>query len=189
MKWWWKIGIIISSIIIVYISFVRAGLEIISKNKNYNNLRNIPIHFQTKNDLGELVNNCYKLPETRVLPDNPLYLIKNLRDKFWVSLTKNSVEKVNILLLIADKKLEEAIRLDKKGKENLANDTVKDAILMLEKSNKIIKSLDQKDIEVMKMNIKIDEAIRAYKYLIDFLKLENETQNLFISNVENCYGQ
>jgi len=189
MKWWWKFGIILFSIIIIYISFVRAGLERIKENINYDKLRNIPISFQSKNNLGELENHCYKLPETRTLPDNPWYFIKNLRDEFWVNFSKNPLEKANILLLIADKKLEEAIRLDKKGRENLANITVKDAILKLERSKKIVKSLDQKDIEVMKMSIKIDEAEKVYKYLIDYLKLDKETQNLFINNVENCYGQ
>jgi len=189
MKWWWKFGIILFSIIILYISFARAGLERIRENKNYDKLRNVPISFQLKNNLGQLENYCYMLPETRTLPDSPWYLIKNLRDEFWVNFTKDPLEKANILLLIADKKLEEAIKLDKKGRENLANDTVKDAILKLEKSKKIVKYLDQKDIEVMKMSTKIDEAEKVYKYLIDFLKLDNETQNLFINNVENCYGQ
>ena len=81
---------------------------------------------------------------------------------------------------------EEAIKLDKKGKEILSNKTVKKAILKLEKSKKIINSLNQKDVEVIKMNNKIDEATRAYKYLIEFLELEKETNNLFI---EKCYGQ
>lgn len=189
MKWWWKFGIISFSIIIIYISFVRAGLERVKENKNYDKLRNIPISFQSKNYLGGLENHCYKLPETRTLPDSPWYFIKNLRDELWVNLSKNPLEKANILLLTADKKLEEAIRLDKKGRENLANETVKDAILKLEKSKIIVESLDQKDIEVMKMSTKIDEATRVYKYLIDFLQLNNEVQNLFINNVENCYGQ
>mgnify|MGYP000978754958 CR=1 FL=1 len=189
MKWWWKLGIILFSIIILYISFVRAGLEIIRENRNYDKLRNVPVSFQFKNKLGELEYNCYNLPESRTLPDNPLYYIKNLRDEFWVILTKDSLEKANILLLIADKKLEEAIKLDKKGKQNLANKTFKNAILKLEKSIKIVNSLNQKDIEVMKMSIKISEAEKVYKYLIDYLNLDKETQFLFTNNVEKCYGQ
>ncbi len=186
MKWWWKLVILSFSIIILYISFTRAGLERLKENKNYDILRNVPIYFQSKNELGELENHCYKLPETRTLPDSPWYLIKNIRDELWVSLTKNPLEKANILLLIADKKMEEAIKLDKKGRENLSNETAKNSILKLEKSKKIIKPLNQKDIEVMKINNRIDEATRAYKYLITFLQLDNEVQNLFINNVEKC---
>ncbi len=189
MKWWWKLGITFFSIIILYISFVRAGLERVKENRNYDKLRNVPISFQFKNNLGELENYCYNLPESRTLPDSPWYFIKNLRDKFWVDFTNNPLEKANILLLIADKKLEEAIKLVEKGRENLGDETVKDAILKLEKSKNIVESLDQKDIEVMKMNTKIDEATRAYKYLIDFLQLDNEVENLFINKVENCYVQ
>lgn len=186
MKWWWKFGIILSSIIIIYISFIRASLERLKENNNYDKLRNIPISFQSKNELGVLENHCYKLPETNTLPDSPWYFIKNIRDEFWVNFSKEPLEKANILLLLADKKIEEAIKLDKKGKENLANEIVKDSISKFEKSKKIIKSLDQKDIEVIKMNIKINEATRAYKYLIDDLQLDNEVQNLFINNVEKC---
>ena len=186
MKWCWKLAILSLSIIILYFSFIRAGLERLKENKNYDILRNVPIYFQSKNYLGELESHCYKLPETRTLPDSPWYLVKNIRDELWVDLTKNPLEKANILLLIGDKKMEEAIMLDKKGRENLANETAKESILKLEKSKKIIKSLDQNDIEVMKMNIKIDQATRAYKYLIDFLQLENEVEDLFINNVEKC---
>lgn len=189
MKWWWKLVIISFSIIILYISLIRAGLDRLKENKNYDILRNVPISFQSKNELGELENHCYKLPETRTLPDSPLYFVKNIRDEFWVKFSKDPLEKAKILLLLADKKIEEAIKLDKKGRENLANETVKDAILKLEKSKKIVESLDQKDIEVMKMSTKIDETTRFYKYLINFLQLDNEVQNLLINNVENCYGQ
>ncbi len=189
MKWWWKIGTISLSILILYISFVRAGLDRIRNNKNYDKLRSVPITFQLKNDLGQLENYCYKLPESRTLPDSPWYIIKDLRDEFWVKFSKDPLEKANILLLISDKKLEEAIRLDEKGRQNLANETVKEAILKLERSKKIVKSLDQEDIEVTKMNTKIDEAEKVYKYLIEYLMLDKETQNLFINNVENCYVQ
>lgn len=186
MKWWWKIGIILLSIIIIYISFVRAGLERLKENKNYDVLRNVPISFQIKNDLGEFESHCYNLPEANTLPDNPWYFIKNIRDEFWINFSKNPIEKANILLLLADKKIEEAIKLDKKGKQNLANEIVKDSITRLERSKKIVKSLDQEDIEVQKMNIKIEEASRAYKYLIDYLQLDKEVQNLFLNNVEKC---
>jgi len=186
MKWWWKIGIMLLSIIIIYVSFARAGLERLKQNRNFDTLRNVPITFQTKNILGELETHCYKLPESRTLPDSPWYFIKNIRDEFWVKFSKDPLEKANILLLLADKKIEEAIKLDEKGKQNLANETVKDSIVKLEKSQKIIKSLDQNNIEVDKMNNKIDEATRTYKYLIDYLQLNKEVQNLFINNVEKC---
>jgi len=186
MKWWWKIGTVLLSAVVLYISFARAGLERIKENNNFDKLRNVPISFQSKNDLGELKNYCYNIPETRTLPDSPWYLIKGLRDEFWIKLTKNPIEKAEIILLIADKKLEESIKLVKKGKENLANKTVKKAILKLEESKRILYSLDQQDVEVIKMNNKIIEATRAYKYLIDYLELDKETNNLFR---EKCYGQ
>jgi hypothetical protein len=186
MKSGWKLVVLSFSVIILYVSFVRAGLERLKENKSYDILRNVPIYFQTKNDLGEFQNYCYKLPETNTLPDSPLYFIKNIRDEFWVDFSKEPLEKANILLLIADKNMEEAIKLDKKGKNNLANETVKESILKLEKSKKIVNSLNQSDIEVMKMNNKIDEAARVYKYLIEYLQLGNDVQDLFINSVEKC---
>ena len=187
MKWWWKVGLIFFSMTILYVSFARAGLERIVENKDYDKSRNIPISFYAKNDVGERVSYCYRLPETRILPNNPFYIVKNIRDSFWISFTKEPIEKAELLLLIADKNLEEAIRLDEKGKQNLANETVKSAILKLEKSKKIVISLNQEDIEVMKMSTKINEAEKVYKYLIDFLRLDKKTQELFIENVEKCY--
>lgn len=187
MKFWLKFGMIIFSAAILYVSFARAGLDRINGGENYDNLRNVPIYFQAKNNLGVSENYCYKFPETRTLPDSPLYFIKNLRDEFWVHFSKNPLEKASILLLIADKKAEESIRLDEKGRDYLAEKTIKNAILKLEKSKKIVKSLNQNDIEVMKMSEKIDKAVMVYKHLIDFLKLDNNIKNLLINNVEKCY--
>lgn len=180
MKWWWKVGLILFSVTILYVSFARAGLERVTENKDYDNLRNIPISFYAENEIGERVSYCYKLPETRILPNNPFYIIKNIRDGFWISFTKEPLEKAKLLLLIADKNLEEAIRLDEKGKQNLANKTVKEAILKLERSKKIVISLNQEDIEVMKMSTKISEAERVYKYLIDFLRLDKKLKNFLL---------
>ncbi len=55
-----------------------------------------------------------------VLPDNPLWPLKVLRDRIWLSFTFNPIKKSELYLLLADKRLASAQVLYKKGKSELA---------------------------------------------------------------------
>ena len=67
---------------------------------------------------------AYTLPHAGILPDNPLYPFKRMRDSFWVFFTRDNVEKAEVLLLIYDKKIVMAQALAEKGKWELALETV-----------------------------------------------------------------
>jgi hypothetical protein len=188
MKWLFKLILILLAIVILYISLTMAGLELISQEDKSNSLRKLPISFEWKNDKGEIQINCYKLPETSTLPNNPFYFLKNIRDELWIRFSKSPLDKARITLLIADKKMEEAINLEKRNKDkNLIDKTVKDAVEKLKSAGKITETLNQKDIEVDKINTRISEAKLAYKYIIESLELDNEKNNFLIKNIESCY--
>jgi hypothetical protein len=62
----------------------------------------------------------YTLPNPgKILPDSFLWPIKALRDKVWTALTYSPLEKANLYLLLADKRLIDAQILFEKGNPNL----------------------------------------------------------------------
>lgn len=67
----------------------------------------------------------YTLPYTGILPDNPLYIFKVMRDGCWLFLTRDNNKKAELLLLFADKRVAMAQELGKKGKWSLALETLK----------------------------------------------------------------
>ncbi|MBI3620419.1 hypothetical protein HY214_04750 [Candidatus Roizmanbacteria bacterium] len=61
----------------------------------------------------------YDLPHPGILPDNPLYFLKAVRDKFTVLLTRDNLKKAETYLLLSDKRAVMAVLLTQKGKETL----------------------------------------------------------------------
>ncbi len=68
----------------------------------------------------------YELPYPGILPDNPLYFLKMIRDRIIGFLISDPLKKAEFDLLQADKRLNSGIFLFKKGKEkySLALSTV-----------------------------------------------------------------
>jgi len=62
----------------------------------------------------------YNLPYPGILPDNPLYFIKAIRDQFLILGTRDNIKKAQLYLLYSDKRFAMAISLVKKGKEKQA---------------------------------------------------------------------
>jgi hypothetical protein len=66
----------------------------------------------------------YDLPYTGILPDNPLYFLKALRDNVYSFLITDPLQKSNYDLLMADKRLGAASALLDKGEVDLAITTL-----------------------------------------------------------------
>lgn len=175
MKWWFKLLMVFLAVIILYISLVRAGLELVNRDEKLDNLRNVPIVYEEQNINGDLIEYIYKLPETKTLPNTLFYFIKEIRDELWISFTSNKLDKARIALLIADKRIEEAIKLNQKIKDKkLINKTVLKAIKKIKLAENILLDLDQSDIEVNKVYFKVNQAKKAHKIILDRLKVDIE---------------
>ena len=64
----------------------------------------------------------YNLPYPGILPDNPLYSVKSLRDKLWLFFIRDYTKKSELLLLFSDKKTAMAQELSSKGKWSLGSE-------------------------------------------------------------------
>jgi len=73
---------------------------------------------------AQIINVQYDLPYTGLLPDNPLYFLKALRDNLVGLLITDPVKKSDYDLLMADKRLSGAAALLSKGEDDLAITTL-----------------------------------------------------------------
>src|SRR3990167_5583964 len=60
----------------------------------------------------------------KILPDNPLWTLKVIRDRLWLFLTLNPDQKSKLQLLLADKRLASSKVLFEKGKPELGGSTL-----------------------------------------------------------------
>lgn len=67
----------------------------------------------------------YQLPFAgRILPDNPLWVLKALRDKVWFAMSTNPLKKAELALLFSDKRLESSKSLFTGRKPDIALSTL-----------------------------------------------------------------
>jgi hypothetical protein len=62
----------------------------------------------------------YILPYPGILPDHPLYFVKNIRDKIIIFFNRKPVKKSQICLLLSDKNLVMGVNLWEKGEYGLS---------------------------------------------------------------------
>lgn len=73
---------------------------------------------------SESAKNNYQLPYAGLLPDNPLYAVKALRDRIIEFLISDPIKKAEFDLLSADKRLSIGMALFEKKKFDLAESTI-----------------------------------------------------------------
>lgn len=137
--------------------------------------------------------NEYILPYPGILPDNPLYQLKVLRDKIYDFFTKDPVKKVQFKLLMADKRMNMARMLAEKGNTSLASDTIVDAVSYYNGAVNIFLSVNPQEISTDGLGPRLKEAGIAYQpiiadYIQTFESVEAEkladSYNVVISNYQ-----
>lgn len=79
----------------------------------------------------------YMLPYPgRVAPDSPLWSLKAIRDKVWIITTFDSLKKAEVMLLMADKRVQQAQSLFETDKTSLGVSTLTKAEKYLEEAKK-----------------------------------------------------
>jgi hypothetical protein len=64
--------------------------------------------------------NVSGLPAVSLLPDNPLYFLKTLKENIQLTITRSSSGQANLLLDFAQKRLAEALKVTEKGKVHIS---------------------------------------------------------------------
>lgn len=146
--------------VILFVSITRTGLILLDIDDN-KNIRVLPIEFEID---GKKYS--YKLPEVQVLPTSSFYSLKRIRDAMWIKSCSDPAEKVQVALLMADKKMSEVIKLSKQGQKELALKGCNEAINKLKYTNKLLNEIDYKNSEIKEIDEQIYKAGFVYKEII-----------------------
>lgn len=114
----------------------------------------------------------YNLPYPGLLPDNPLYIIKAIRDNLLLLLTRDHLKKAELYLLLSDKKMAMAVMLAKKGKEKQAIDAAENAEKYFSKIPEVLKSAKKQGVSASSefiVTLKLSNA-KHREILDNFLK-------------------
>lgn len=134
----------------------------------------------------------YTLPYPGILPDNPLYALKMVRDRIVGFLISDPLKKAEFNLLQADKRLAAAMSLmQKQGKEDIAEETVSKAENYLEQAIIKAKEAKQRRMETGDMSRRLFQSAKKHQQVIQgfvkkakgaekekFTQLENRTKKL-----------
>ena len=184
LKYFGRFFFLVTGFLVLFGSLVLTGLKIMANEKKENNLRGIPIEYIDEKD-GEKIKKIYKVPESKVGPEDIKYPIKKIRDNLWIELSQIPKDKSEVCLLIADKRLFETVELIKKGeKEDLIIKTLNESIFHLKEAKKILSEENKKDIEISKVNQQIDQAGLAYEDIVKSFNYKNEEINKTINELK-----
>lgn len=112
----------------------------------------------------------YSLPyEGKILPDNALWYLKALRDKIWLTITRNTSRKAELLLLFSDKRLLSAKALFEKNKAEIALTTLSKGEKYLEQANFLTIQNKAKGNDTTAFEIKLANAALKHRQIIENL--------------------
>lgn len=130
----------------------------------------------------------YVLPYPGMLPDNPLYFLKNVRDQIIELLISDPVRKAEFYLLQADKKLSMGITLSDKGKSEEAKEILvqafsarKQAQIMLTDAVKTGRAVPAFIVE------KLILSLQKHKEVLSDLKLRTESLSTLFTEAKQLF--
>lgn len=131
---------------------------------------------QGTQDSGDNLNINYFLPYPgRVLPDNPLWSLKALRDRIWLLITTNSMRRAELKLLFADKRLVSSQILFQKGKMEEGLSTLTKAEKYLEEVGFDEEVMRKKGIDTTELLSRLTNAsLKHYQVMQEILEVVPE---------------
>lgn len=154
----------------------------------------IPISSFAQPALFETVRSEYQLPYEGILPDNPLYFFKKMRDELVQFGTRDMLKKAEVYLLTSDKQVAAARSLQQKGKIQLSLETLSEAeknfaeiptILQQSKQQGVSPSTDFLNL-LHQSNLKHKEIINE---MMKLLPADNENRLKEILDMNNSSAE
>jgi hypothetical protein len=139
----------------------------------------------------------YQLPYPGLLPDNPLYFVKDMRDSFLLFVAQDDLDRARVHLLLSDKSLAAAEPLAKKGKHQMSVEMVQKSQESFAKIPAIVTNAKDKNGKALTSDQKkefLDQLRKAnlkHRETIEDLMKEmpqggvEQLQALLSKNVEN----
>jgi len=148
---------------VLSVSVFKASAETLSNKNATLEVKVTPATVATPSPETEVQ---YYLPYPGILPDHPLYFLKMIRDKIWLSLTADALKKAEVLLLFADKRLGAAKVLIEGNKFSLGLTTLEKAEKYLERVAGELEEAKKKGKEIGPLAEKLETASLKHEEII-----------------------
>ena len=112
----------------------------------------------------------YYLPYPGILPDNPFYKIKMLRDQVWLLLTSDPAKKAELLVLFANKRIGAGEVLIRGNKVSLGISTLIKGEKYFERAMAEVNKAKKKGVKVENVSAKLKSAPLKYEEVLTNLK-------------------
>jgi hypothetical protein len=107
-----------------------------------------------------------------VLPDSPLWKLKALRDRIWLTMTTNRSKKVELNILFADKRIGSSLILFNNGKADVAFSTLTKAEKYLEEASNLAEQLKKEGANTIELNTRLAKAsLKHFSVMDEILKI------------------
>lgn len=120
----------------------------------------------------------YALPYPGLLPGQPLYAVKQWRDRILLFFTRDAAKKSTLLLLLADKKLAMVLQLIEQQKFELAAGTLAESQDHLLSGTKLLIALKQDNMLPVGLAEKFDTASRKHTEILSGLEKNPSTRSI-----------
>lgn len=132
-------------------------------------LRVLPNEVLATGSARQLIKVDYYLPYPGILPDNPMYKLKTLRDRMTLLITWDKQNKAKKQLSLADKRINAAVALMDGGKMSLGVSTATKGERYLEESVNNTTQLVKEGKDVKSMLLTLDKAVAKHALVLEDL--------------------
>jgi len=124
-----------------------------------------------------------ELPAVRLLPDNPFYFLKTLKEKIQLAFARGASAQADLLLDFSQKRLAEALRVAEKGKVHISEKLFEAFGKDIEMAQEKIATAKAKGERTYGLLVKLQETVVYQKEIVGELQEEVEGLEPFLVEV------
>ena len=130
-----------------------------------------------------------ELPVVHILPDNPLYFLKTIKEKVQLLVTRNASSQADLLLEFSQKRLAEALKIAEKGKLHISEklfEAFGQDIKMAQEKIAAAKASGERTYDLL---VKLQETVVYQKEVMEELQEEAEGWESFLVEIDKGLGE
>ena len=137
----------------------------------------------------EATKSAFGGPAVHILPDNPFYFLKTIKEKVQMAFTRNASSQADLLLDFSQKRLAEALKVAEKGKIHISEKLFEAFGRDIETAQEKIAAAKASGERTYELLVKLQETVVYQKEVIAELQEEAEGLEQFLVEVDQGLGQ
>lgn len=124
------------------------------------------------------------LPVVHILPDNPLYFLKTLKEKVQLLVTRNTSAQANLLLNFSRERLAEALKVAEKGKIHISEKLLEAFGRDIETAQQKIREAKERGETTYTLLLELQKTVAYQKSVIEKLGGRAAQLNSFLVEID-----